>query len=58
MTEPKWKIVKNAENAEIAVVRVWPDGKYESASLQDQAYLAWLAEGNVPTPADEQGEQQ
>jgi hypothetical protein len=24
----------------------------------NQAYLAWLAEGNVPTPADEQGVQQ
>ena len=24
-----------------------------TCSEYDQAYLAWLAEGNVPTPADE-----
>lgn len=54
MNEPIWKIVKNAENNEIAVVRVWADGKYESVSLQDQQYLAWLEAGNTPEPADPQ----
>ena len=27
---------------------------FDPDNTDDQAYLAWLAEGNVPTPADEE----
>ena len=34
-----------------------PTGNWVNTST-NQAYLAWLAEGNTPLPADEQGVQQ
>jgi hypothetical protein len=36
------------------VWREWPDGRQESCLVTAEEYLAWLAEGNVPLPADEE----
>jgi hypothetical protein len=41
-----------------AVIGTFPDGKtvsfiFDPANVDYQAYLAWCAEGNVPTPADQ-----
>jgi hypothetical protein len=55
MNEPTWKLMPLLPMQEIQVVwREWPDGHQESCLVTAEAYLAWLAEGNVPTPADEE----
>ena len=55
MSEPTWKLYRRPNQTEAdAVTRTWPDGKQESCLVTAEAYLAWLAEGNVPTPADEE----
>ena len=55
MIEPIWKLLPRQHDTVIDVVfREWPDGKQESCLVTAEAYLAWLAEGNVPTPADEE----
>jgi hypothetical protein len=54
MNEPIWKLVKNPRTGEENIVwRQWDDGKQESCSIYDQAYLKWVALGNTPQPADE-----
>jgi hypothetical protein len=35
------------------VWREWPDGRQESTLITSPEYLAWLAEGNQPLPADQ-----
>lgn len=53
MTEPIWKIVgKAADGVTDVVSRTWPDGRGESCLVTAAEYLAWLAEGNQPLPAD------
>lgn len=55
MNEPIWKLLSNQPMPSIQVVwREWPDGKQESCLVTAEAYLAWLAEGNQPLPADEE----
>jgi hypothetical protein len=49
-----YKLIKNLNNEIVSVARF--DGwiiPFDPANTDYQAYLAWLAEGNVPTPADE-----
>lgn len=48
MNEPTWKIISSE-----VVWREWPDGKQESCLVTAPEYLAWLAEGNQPLPAEE-----
>ena len=54
MIEPIWKLIKNPITGEANVVwRKWEDGRQESCLVTAEEYVKWLAEGGVPTPADE-----
>jgi len=49
-----YKLQKNMNGKDISVLR--SDGwsiPFDPANTDYQAYLAWLAEGNTPEPADE-----
>ena len=55
MNEPTWKLyVRIGQTEADAVTRTWPDGRQESCLVTAEAYLAWVAEGNTPEPADEE----
>ncbi len=53
MTIPVWKLLPLTFMQTVQVVsRTWPDGKQESCLVTTPEYLAWLAEGNTPLPAE------
>jgi hypothetical protein len=54
MNEPTWKLLPLQPSQTTQVVwRQWEDGKQESCLVTTPEYLAWIALGNTPLPADE-----
>lgn len=54
MNDPIWKLLPlNRIQQGRVVWREWPDGRQESCLVTANEYIAWLAEGNEPLPADE-----
>jgi hypothetical protein len=53
MSNPIWKLMLKTDGQNVDVVwREWPDGRQESCLVTAEEYLAWVAEGNEPLPAD------
>ena len=51
---PTWKLQPLQPMQTVQVVwREFEDGRQESCLVTATEYLAWLAEGGVPLPADE-----
>jgi len=53
-----YKLVNNSYGGQASMVQRLSDNAFipmSEANTDYQAYLAWLAEGNTPLPADEQG---
>ena len=54
MTQPIWKLMPMLPTQTTQVVwRELEDGRQESCLVTAPEYLAWLAEGNKPLPADD-----
>jgi hypothetical protein len=48
-----WKLYKSIMTGEvIGAFKTNEDGSFISVSLDNPEYLAWLAKGNTPLPAD------
>jgi len=53
MNQPIWKLLPTMPMQKTQVVwREWPDGTQESCLVTAPEYVAWLAQGNQPLPAD------
>ena len=51
-----YKLIKNQESHQIEIVKRLQDSvfiPFDSDNTDYQEYLAWVAEGNTPEPADE-----
>jgi hypothetical protein len=51
-----YKLIKNIMTSEVNIVQRLSDGMsipFDPANTDYQAYLKWISEGGVPTPADE-----
>ena len=51
-----YKLIKDSFTGDISVVKRIADNAFipfDPANVDYQAYLAWVAQGNTPTPADE-----
>ena len=51
-----YKLIKNIMTSEVNIVQRLSDGMsipFDPANTDYQAYLKWVSEGGVPTPADE-----